>query len=75
MPFAESNQFQIVKYLADGEHPVRLETPSMDDYEWNLILGCWVSITSARPKMEDVVKTMTSTIHADDDGQPDEHNN
>ena len=47
----------------------------MDDYEWNLILGCWVSITSVRPKMEDVVKTMTSTIHADDDGQPDEHKN
>ena len=64
VPFAESSQFQIMRHLADGERPIRLETPRMEDGEWDIIQRCWVAKPSVRLNVEDVVKTMASILDA-----------
>ena len=54
------SQFHVMKHLAVGKRPERLETPRMEDDEWNLIQSCWHSIPSERPNFRDIVKAMTS---------------
>ena len=75
VPFRESNQFQIMMHLVVGKRPERLETQRMEDDEWNLIQSCWHSIRSERPSVRDIVKTMTSIVHAGDDKRTDWDNN
>ncbi|KAF8710136.1 hypothetical protein AX14_013425 [Amanita brunnescens Koide BX004] len=64
VPFAELSQFQIMRHLADGERPIRLEMPRMEDGEWDIIQRCWVAKPSVRLNVEDVVKTMASIVDA-----------
>ncbi|KAF8322438.1 kinase-like domain-containing protein [Amanita rubescens] len=59
VPFREATGFQIVPLLMSGKRPDRLESPQMDDNTWNLIRSCWESIPSKRPKMEQIMESLT----------------
>ncbi|KAF8337721.1 kinase-like domain-containing protein [Amanita rubescens] len=59
VPFREATGFQIVPLLMSGKRPDRLESPQMDDNTWNLIRSCWESIPSKRPKIEQIMESLT----------------
>jgi len=48
--------------VTDGKHPTRLDSPTMKDDTWDLIMNCRESSPSQRPKMEDIVQKMTLFI-------------
>jgi len=58
VPFHGTNEFQIMRLLAKGKRPHRLESPKMADNTWNLVQRCWESIPSKRPTMEQIVEML-----------------
>ncbi len=59
VPFRGTNDFQIMRLLAKGKRPDRLESPRMADSTWDLIQRCWESIPSKRPTMEQIMEMLT----------------
>ncbi len=63
VPFQGKSVYQISLIVTDGKHhPTRLDSPTMEDSTWDLIMSCRESSPSQRPKMDDVVQKMTSFI-------------
>ena len=58
VPFHGISEFQIIRLLAKGKRPHRLENPRMEDNTWNVIQRCWESIPSERPTMEQIVEKL-----------------
>lgn len=62
VPYAGKHPFQISHLVTSAKHPPRLESPNMEDKVWDLIEKCWEWEPSNRPKMQDIVETITSFI-------------
>ncbi|PFH49089.1 hypothetical protein AMATHDRAFT_5234 [Amanita thiersii Skay4041] len=50
----------IINRVKNGKRPRRLEQPSIDDRDWELIEQCWHQVPSERPSMDDVVAIMST---------------
>ncbi|KAF8716612.1 hypothetical protein AX14_012280 [Amanita brunnescens Koide BX004] len=59
VPFHGKSDIQILRLITKGVHPVRLKNPIMEEHIWNLVHGCWKSIPSERPTMEQIVIALT----------------
>jgi len=62
VPFQGKSVYQISLIVTDGKHPTRLDSPTMKDNTWDLIMSCRESSPSQRPKMDDIVQKMTPFI-------------
>ena len=57
MPFQDLCGSQILQHwVINGKHPVRLNSPPIDDGIWNVIQHCWLQDPSKRPMVKQIVK-------------------
>ena len=61
VPFRENNYLQVIRHVANGVRPKRLNDPRMADYTWNLVSMCWKPNPSERLTMEEIVTMLTPT--------------
>ncbi|KAF8332882.1 kinase-like domain-containing protein, partial [Amanita rubescens] len=59
IPFAGKSDLQILTLVSRGVLPPRLEEWSLSNETWDLIQRCWAREPVKRPRMEDVVESMT----------------
>lgn len=62
IPFHESNEFQTIRFIINGERPSQLQSPEMGDNTWHLIQSCWESVPSKRPKMTEIVEALALPV-------------
>ncbi len=59
IPFAGKTDLQIWTIVHRGKHPPRLDEPPLTDEAWDIIQRCWMTKPSERPRMKDVVESLT----------------
>ena len=63
MPFAKINDHAVMWSIINGKRPQRLDNPTMEDAEWDLVQLCWDHNPVSRPKMEDVVERISRYVN------------
>jgi len=59
MPFAGRRGPQIIFLVSRGILPPRQDEPPLSDGAWDIIQRCWTRKPSERPRMKDVVESLT----------------
>lgn len=62
MPFAGKQDIQILTLVSRGILPPRLDEPPLSDRAWSVIQSCWMRQASKRPRMKDVMLSMTQSV-------------
>lgn len=62
VPFKGKHEYQIMRLIASGERPDRLQSPRMEDSTWNLIRNCWEDDPFQRPLMPQIVEKLYSSM-------------